>query len=145
MDKPVKAVVTKHFATSAGRVFDAWLDPESLGRWMFGTNVRDERIVRLSLDPRVDGKFSFVVNRGGTDVDHVGEYLEIDRPRRLVFTWGTRDKPSETSRVVIEITPGEEQCDLTLTHEMGPAWASFVEQAKASWGRMLDALSGALK
>ena len=145
MDQPVKAIVTKSFAVRAERVFDAWLDPASLGRWMFGTNVRDERVVRLGLEPRVGGKFSFVVNRGGTDVDHVGEYLEIDRPRRLAFTWGTRDKPSETSRVVIEITPLDEQCDLTLTHEMGPAWASFVGQAKASWGKMLDALAGVLK
>lgn len=145
MSKPVQAVVTKRFAATADRVFDAWLDPDWLGRWMFGPDVREERIVRLGLEPRVGGKFSFVVNRGGTDIDHVGEYLEIDRPRRLAFTWGTRDSLPETSRVVVEIKPADGACALTLTHEMGPDWAGFVDKAAGSWRKMLDALAGALK
>jgi uncharacterized protein YndB with AHSA1/START domain len=144
MNKPVRAVVTKRFAADAERVFDAWLDPDWLGRWMFGSAVREERIVRLGLEPRVGGKFSFVVNRGGTDVDHVGEYLELLRPRRLVFTWGTRDTLPETSRVIIEIAPVEGGCELTLTHEMAPSWAAFADQAATSWRKMLDALAAAL-
>lgn len=144
MNQPVKAVVTKRFPASAERVFDAWLDPDWLGRWMFGPAVREERIVRLGLEPRVGGKFSFVVDRAGAAVDHVGEYLEIARPRRLVFTWGTRDSLPDTSRVVVEITPVGEGCELTLTHEMGSDWAAFVDRAAGSWRKMLDALAGAL-
>jgi uncharacterized protein YndB with AHSA1/START domain len=144
MSEPVRAVVTKCFAASAERVFDAWLDPDWLARWMFGPNVRDERIVRLGLEPRVGGKFSFVVNRAGQEVDHVGEYLEIKRPQRLVFTWGTRDTLPETSRIIVEIAPLKDAGELTLTHEMGPKWAGFAEQAAGSWKKMLDALATAL-
>lgn len=144
MNQPVQAVVVRHFTASAERVFDAWLDPVLLGRWMFGPAVRDERIVKLSLDPRVGGRFSFVVDRQGTAIDHVGQYLEIDRPRLLVFTWATRDSLPDTSRVVIEITPDDRGCELKLTHAMGPAWAAFVEQATSSWTKMLTALDGAL-
>ena len=144
MSDPVKAVATKHFTASAERVFDAWLDPDWLGRWMFGPNVRDERIVRLGLEPRVGGKYSFVVNRAGTEVDHVGEYLELARPRRLVFTWGTRDSLPATSRVTVEITPLDGACELTLTHEMGPDWTAFAERAAAAWRKMLDVLAGAV-
>ena len=59
MKEPVKAIVKKRFAAGAERVFDAWLDPDWLGRWMFGPAVREERIVRLGLEPRVGGKFYF--------------------------------------------------------------------------------------
>jgi uncharacterized protein YndB with AHSA1/START domain len=144
MSEPVKAVVTKHFSASAERVFDAWLDTGMIGRWMFGPGVRAERIVRLALEPRVGGKFSFVVDRAGVEIDHVGEYLEIDRPRLLVFTWATRDSLPETSRVIIEITSLDGECELTLTHVMGADWAAFVDKAAGSWRKMLDVLAGAL-
>jgi uncharacterized protein YndB with AHSA1/START domain len=133
------------FSASAERVFDAWFDPVWLGRWMFGPSVRDERIVRLTLDARVGGKFSFVVNRAGTEIDHVGEYLEIDRPRLLVFTWGTRDSLPATSRVIVEITPRDSGgCDVKLTHRMGGEWSAFVDQAADAWTKMLDALERAI-
>jgi uncharacterized protein YndB with AHSA1/START domain len=144
MSLPVHAVVLHRFSVSAERVFDAWFDPEWLGRWMFGPNVRDERIVRLTLDARVGGKYSFVVERNGGEVDHVGEYLEIERPRLLVFTWATRDTLPDISRVIVEITPRDAGCDVKLTHLMGARWSAFVDQAAESWTRMLDALERAI-
>lgn len=144
MSQPVHAVVLRRFAMPAERVFAAWFDPVWLGRWMFGPNVRDESVVRLSVDPRVGGKFSFVVERGGREVDHVGEYLEIIRPRLLVFTWATRDSLPETSRVIVEITARADGCDVKLTHVMGSNWSAFVDKAAESWSRMLDALERAL-
>ena len=144
MNEPVKAVVSHKFAVPAERVFDAWLDPEWIGRWMFGPDVRDERVVRLSVEPHVGGRFSFVVNRQGAEIDHVGEYLEIDRPHLLVFTWGTRDSLPATSRVIVEIAPCAGGCELTLTHVMAADWATFTERAAASWRLMLSTLAGLL-
>lgn len=145
MSQPVQAIVLHRFEASAERVFDAWLDPVWLGRWMFGPGVRDERIVRLTLDARVGGKFSFVVNRQGAEIDHVGEYLEIERPRRLGFTWGTRDSLPETSRVIVEIVPRDSGgCDVKLTHTMGGEWSAFVDKAAGAWSKMLDALERAI-
>jgi uncharacterized protein YndB with AHSA1/START domain len=140
MTKPVQAVVLHHFSVSAERVFDAWLDVTLLGRWMYGPAVRDERIVRLQLDPRVGGKFSFVVDRQGTEVDHVGEYLEIERPHLLVFSWATRDRLPETSRVIVEIMPLGQGCDVKLTHVMEAEWAAYVDKATGAWTKMLTAL-----
>ncbi|PTY05161.1 ATPase [Opitutaceae bacterium EW11] len=142
MSKPVCAVVQRQFPVPAERVYDAWLDPNLLGRWMFGPNVRDEKIVRLSIAPRVGGRFSFVVDRGGREIDHVGEYLEMERPRRLVFSWATSDDLSEVSRVILEIEALEAKCVVTLTHEMNPKWAAFTDKAAGSWKQMLDVLAG---
>jgi uncharacterized protein YndB with AHSA1/START domain len=144
MSQPVHAIVLRRFDASAERVFAAWSDPVWLGRWMFGPGVRDERIVRLTLEARVGGKFSFVVNRQGTEVEHVGEYLEIDPPRLLVFTWGTRDSLPETSRVIVEITPRDSGCEVKLTHLMGAKWSADVDKAADAWTKMLDALERAI-
>ena len=137
------ARVARHFNIPAERLFDAWLDTSVIGQWMFGPNVRDEQIVSLSNDPRVGGKFSFVVRRQANELDHVGTYKEITRPYRLVFSWGVAvaGKSDGETLVAIDIKPHEKGSDLILTHELAPSWANFTEQAAQAWAKMLDALS----
>lgn len=130
------------FAASPARVFDAWLDPEMIGKWMFGPALRDEEILRLSVDAQQGGCFSFLVRRNGQEIDHVGEYLLIDRPRQLVFTWGI--KGSASSRVIIDIVPQGTGCELTLTHELHPDWADYASRTEAAWTKMLEALAKAV-
>ena len=136
------ARVTHRFAAPAERVFDAWLNPDDVRRW-FAPGLGE--MTRVDVDARVGGRFSFVQNRDGQDVDHIGEYLEIDRPRRLVFTWAIAGEDSDESRVVIEIEPLDSGCQLTLSHEMDPAWIEFVDQGKAAWSKMLAAMNEATK
>lgn len=140
----VNVRVTQRFSASPERVFDAWLDPELLGRWMFGPSVRDEEVVRLNVDARLNGRFSFVVRRQGQELNHVGQYLEIDRPRRLAFTWGVDQDAGDSSRVVIDIVPLDTGSELTLTHELDPAWAEYADRTQAGWTRMLDRLAATL-
>jgi uncharacterized protein YndB with AHSA1/START domain len=139
----VVAHVTRHFDAPIERVFDAWLTCSMIERWMFGPAVRDEEIVRLSIDPRVGGAFSFVVEREGEEIDHLGKYLEIDRPRRLAFTWVVVGEKAG-SRVTVDIAPQGAACELTLAHEMHPDWAEFVGRTEEAWQKMLEALAAAL-
>lgn len=137
---PVQVSVSHRFSSPAERVFDAWLDAERAARWMFATPTGE--MVRAEIDARVGGTFCFVDRRDGEDVEHTGEYLEIDRPRRLVFTFAVDG--SEADRVIVEIVPLETGCELTLTHEMSPVWAAYAERAKEGWSTMLDGLADAL-
>jgi uncharacterized protein YndB with AHSA1/START domain len=137
--------VTRRYRFAPERVFDAFLDTSLIGAWMFGPRVRSEEIVRLELEARVGGVFSFVVRRDGAEINHVGRYLEIDRPRRLAFTWGIEGESAEESRVMVEIAPVENGCELTLTHEMHPKWAEFTARAEEAWAKMLEALASALE
>ena len=130
--------VTHRFDVPADRVFDAWLDPAWIGRWMFGPGVRDERIRHLTLDPRVGGRFSFEVERQGQVLDHVGEYVEIVRPGRLVFTWGVAGTASSRVAVTVADSPGG--CALTLVHEIPAEWADFAQRTRAGWDFMLSTL-----
>lgn len=88
------------------------------------------------------GKFLIVDRRSAGDVDHVGEYLEIERPRRLVFTFAApRYSPQET-RVTLDIVPSGKECELTLTHES--VRSEWTEQTRQGWDMILDALDQSL-
>ncbi|MFT3668196.1 MAG: SRPBCC family protein [Pseudoxanthomonas sp.] len=137
----VDVTVHRAFPVPAERVFDAWLTPRLLGQWMFGPGVRDEKVLRLDVDPRVGGRFSMLVERQGERIDHVGEYLVIERPHRLSFTWGIAGEPDQDgSRVDIVIAPTPMGCELRLTHALPRAWADYATRTQQGWAHMLDAL-----
>jgi uncharacterized protein YndB with AHSA1/START domain len=146
MNSPAKVQVRvkRQFDARPERVFDAWLDPKLIGQWMFGPALREEQVLRIAVDARVDGSFSFLVRRDQQELDHTGKYLEIERPRRLVFTWGVGTASEAESRVTIEIAPQGAGCELTLTHDMHPKWAEYAGRTEAGWTRMLDVLATTL-
>jgi uncharacterized protein YndB with AHSA1/START domain len=135
-DSTVFAKVTHRFTASAERVFDAWLDPGLVHRWWSGM----DDIVRIEIDPRVGGEYSFVVHRDGQDLDHHGEYLEIDRPGRLVFTWLVDDEEGP-SVVTIDITPTGTGCELNLVHEMDARWADYISLTENGWSTISAAIA----
>lgn len=143
-EQPIQVRIKRRFSASPERVFDGWLDPRMIGQWMFGPALREEEVLRIAVDARVGGSFSFLVRRQQQELDHVGKYLEIDRPRRLAFSWGIGTASGEESRVTIDITPQGAGCELTLTHRMHPKWAEYAGRTEAGWTRMLDELAKAL-
>ena len=132
--------VTRKFAASPERVFDAWLDPQSTGKWLFATETG--QMVRVELDTRVGGRFTFVDRRDGQDIEHTGEYLEIDRPRRLVFTFRVPKFSAESTQVTIDIMPLDSGCELTLTHE--GVLPDYSERTTAGWTKLLGNLAARL-
>jgi uncharacterized protein YndB with AHSA1/START domain len=128
--------VTRRFAAPPEPVFDAWLDPGEARRFLFATPTAT--MVRAEIDARVGGRFTFTDRRDGHDVDHVGEYLEIDRSRRLAFTFAVPAYSAEYTTVTLDIAPAGSGCELTLTHE--GVLPDYVDQTKAGWGMILDRL-----
>lgn len=148
--RTVTADVSRRFDAPADRVFAAWLDPAAAMRW-FGPGQGE--MVRVEIDARVGGRFSIVQRRNGADIDHTGVYLEIDAPRRLVFTWGIAPEAGEGSRVAIDIAPDGpstgsgpdgDGCVLTLRHELDPEWEDFIERTRDAWTKMLAAMAEVL-
>lgn len=136
-ETPATVQVKRQFGASAERVFDAWLDPKMACRFLFTTPTG--QMVRTDIDACVGGKFVLTDRRDGEDIEHVGEYLEIDRPRRLVFSFGVPKFSPDMTVVHIDIVPRGTGCELTLTHEkVLPEWAS---KTKEGWGKILDTLA----
>jgi uncharacterized protein YndB with AHSA1/START domain len=141
---PVQAIVVQTFTASPERVFDAWLDTAMIGKFMYGPHLRDEEVVRLTIDPQVGGRFSFVVRRQGQEIDHIGRYEVIDRPRKLQFTWSVAPNPEDASRVKIQIEPEGPGCVLTLIHDLAPGWEDYRDRTQQGWTTMLKALQSAV-
>ncbi|MBX3513080.1 MAG: SRPBCC domain-containing protein [Xanthobacteraceae bacterium] len=133
-------VVKRSYSFPAGRVFDAWLTPEITRRWLFTTDGSE--VVRCEIDARVGGKFEIVDKRDSGEfkgeIRHVGEYLEIDRPRRLVFTFGVPQFDPRMTRVEIDIVAKGSGCELTLTHhDVPPEWQ---QPTNEGWTKLLGNL-----
>jgi uncharacterized protein YndB with AHSA1/START domain len=128
MDQPMPPLTVRHvYPCPPGRVFDAWLDPAVAARWLFATP--DGQNVRCDLDPRPGGVFVITDRRAGEDVEHRGSYLELDRPRRLVFTFSVPKFSSAVTTVAVDLAPVSPGCELTLVHQgVLPEWASRTEQ-----------------
>ena len=139
---PVTVRVTHRFDASPERVFDAWLDPEKARGFLFVTASGE--LVCARIDARVGGAFAFVGRRDGEDIEHTGEYLEIERPRRLVFSLTVQKHARDTDRVTVEIVPLRTGCELTLTHEMGREWADHTDSMESGWIGILAALAAML-
>ncbi|MGV0735689.1 SRPBCC domain-containing protein [Mycobacterium syngnathidarum] len=101
-------------------VFDEWLDPESLREWMC---PRPVRCVEVDVDPRVGGLVRFDVDDSGTRVLITGQFLAIERPRVLRFTWSNSDwsDPTVVSIVNVEFEPaGDGQTLMSIEHSLLP-------------------------
>lgn len=141
MAEPILVTVTRRFDAPPEKLFDAWLDPDSVGRWLFATP--EGTMERVELDPRVGGRFLIAERRGDALAEHFGEYLEIDRPRRLAFSFAAvRD--SGYTRVTITIEPDGDGSRLTLVHEMDPRWAEYETRTREGWTMILAGLAETL-
>jgi len=132
-----RVVVTRSYAASPERVFDAFLDVRIARRFLFATATGD--MIAAEIDPRVGGRFTFTERRPDMgDVRHVGEYLEIERPRRLVFTFGVPQFDARMTTVTVELRPDGGGCVLTLTNEGVPP--DYTERNQEGWSRILAGL-----
>ena len=95
----------------ADHVFDMFTDPRQLILWIG---------ISADLEPRPGGSFRFEIVPGQFCE---GRYLVVERPSRLVFTWGWTDPgfglPPGSSHVEVTLTPtggGARQTRLRLVH-----------------------------
>jgi len=130
--------VSRNYTESTERVFDAWLDKTKAANFFFATP--EGEMVCAEIDPRVGGSFMLVDRRNGIDVEHIGVYLEIDRPHRLSFILRVPHYHEESTRVSIGFVQLERGCELILTQE-GP---EFVSSTEEGWRAILDALDDVL-
>lgn len=137
-----RVTVTREYFFPPERVCDAWLDPAAVGRWLFATP--DGVVERAEVDPRVGGRFVVNERRGDMLAEHFGEFLELDRPRRIVFSFATSREETPT-RVTVEIEPTSTGCRLTLWHELAPEWEAFADRARQGWTLILDNLAGTMQ
>lgn len=129
--------VNKVINASIEKVFDAWLDPQILSRFMLPMPGMPQP--RTEVDAREGGRFTIHMEVGEEIIPHSGTYLQLDRPNRLVFSW---ESPFSTdgSRVTLEFTAVDSSnTRIELTH------VRFIDEEtrnnhEAGWGNILSVL-----
>jgi uncharacterized protein YndB with AHSA1/START domain len=108
--------VRREIAASAEHLFDAWLDARSLGTWLRPSGIRE---TRAETDPRVGGTFRIVMVNDESSILHTGTYQEIDRPRRLVFTWSSPATRFQDSIVTVTFQSSSNSSTVVEIHQVG--------------------------
>ena len=132
-------VVRRRLAVPREQVFAAWLDPAGLARWMRPGGVTS---VTVEVDPRVGGKFRIVMKHGHGSDEHWGEYLTIERPSLLSFTWISAHTDLRPTVVTVEFLESGAGTELVLTHRRLPT--ARVDAHRHGWTEILRKLDAAL-
>ncbi|PVB61661.1 SRPBCC domain-containing protein [Labrenzia sp. 011] len=110
------------FRASPQRVFRAFTEPDEIRSWFV---PGDGGLVAVEIDLQVGGRWCFVIERSEEkQVQLEGEYLTIDAPNRLEFSWrhvqeftDGRREATDSSRVVITFTQAGKATEVKLRHE----------------------------
>ncbi|WP_158923769.1 SRPBCC domain-containing protein [Acidisphaera sp. S103] len=100
-------------------VFDALTTPDGIA-WWWGPD--DGPVLLAETDIRVGGRFRVRFRMlDGSEHESRGQYLEVDKPNRLVMSWrwhrgGEPEETGEESRLEIDLRPITTGTELTFTH-----------------------------
>lgn len=119
------------------KVFDAWLNPKTLALFILpmpGMPAPDTQT-----DAKEGGVFTIIMHVGKDKVPHTGQYLEINRPEKLVFTWQSPYSTDDSTVTLNFNAIDENKTNVELTH------VKFLhEEARSDheggWGNILVAL-----
>jgi len=130
--------ITRVIAATPDEVYEAWLDPQSLAQWMVPIPGGS---TEAQIDPRVGCGFLIVMHGADASYPTRGEYLRLERPRLLEFSWYPDGDDRHKSIVTVELTPqGKTHTELKLHHRLFPS-AEQVQGHREGWGRGLDSLA----
>ena len=113
-------------------VWEFFVDPEKATRWM-GQSA--------SLDPRPGGEYRVEVIPGNVAT---GEFVELDPPRRLVWTWGWEPESqspvaSGSTTIEVELVPEGDGTRVLFTHRGLPD-ADAAQKHAHGWDHYLERL-----
>ncbi|MFJ9384219.1 SRPBCC domain-containing protein [Peribacillus sp. NPDC101481] len=107
--------MTRNFDVVPEMVFDAWLNPEMMRKWFFtleGTNKVAQN------DPQVGGTWEIIDHRDGKDYRAIGEYLEMDPPNKLVFTFKMPQFSESEDTITVELKELQQGCEMTFSQKI---------------------------
>jgi uncharacterized protein YndB with AHSA1/START domain len=133
--------IRRRLRAGAEQIFDLWTKPDLMVRWM--SPFPGAVDCKASCDLRPGGAFSLVMSSKESIREVSGTYLQVDRPRKLVFTWAGPLTNNVKTLVTIELNPQGDETDLVLTHERLPT-TRIVEGHTIGWGNILGHLADAV-
>ena len=142
-DQEIKLEIDRFFDCPIEELYSAWTEPEHLKQWHAPKNAA---VGDVQVDLRVGGSYRIEILHDD-DEDNctaTGKYLEIDRNRRLVYTWGWEGPNRYETLVTIEFKKENEGTRLFLKHQRF-ANESARDNHEFGWNGCLESLGQYLK
>jgi uncharacterized protein YndB with AHSA1/START domain len=137
MRKPEFVYVT-YIETTPEKLWEALTSSEFSKRYWFDTEVKS--------DWKVGSPFALVMNGTTTDV---GEILQVDRPRRLSYTFhhvlSEAARKERPTKVTFNLEPHGKLVKLTLTHEDFEDGSVILDGISKGWPAILSGLKSLLE
>ena len=126
------------------RIFRTLTEPADLAKWW---GPKGFTTPEIGIDLRVGGRYRFAMQPPDGDLFYLaGEFLEIESPRRLVFTfyWEEPDPEDRETVVSLSLQDRRDATELSLSH------GEFATEARlalhrAGWMDSLDSLAELLE
>lgn len=116
MDTRKQFTITREFAAPRAAVWRAWTDPAIAAQWWHPHEVTTPpESVRIDL--RVGGTYEYLmVAPDGSEFPTGGQYLEVDEPSRLRFSWADPgDAVDEAMLITIDLVELDgDRCEMTF-------------------------------
>ncbi len=137
-------VIRRRYVAAPKVVFELWTCAELLAKWLRPSPDFTHQFIEA--EPVVGGSYRIAFESPDGKVDVVaGEYLDVDPPARLVFSWKW-EPPSEhagiDSRVTVEFLDVDGETELILTH--GLTDSGMKESHNMGWSGALDQIPNLL-
>lgn len=138
--------VERTYDATPEAVFDAWTNPEVLRRWW--KRSESDQVEVTDVDLRVGGAYRLSMrDADGEQHTVAGEYREVERPRRLVYSWaweGTGPTAGHESLVAVTFNGHGEGGDARTTVVIEQS--NFFDETSRErhghgWNAVLDTLA----
>jgi uncharacterized protein YndB with AHSA1/START domain len=129
------------------RVFDAprerlwkeWTEPVPFADW-FGGGAAEVPLSSVSMDVRPGGSWraTMFADPGRREIHWKGEYLEVAKPERLVFTLSDQPGDDAFELITVVLTDlGDGRTEMHF-HQQGRMTAEQYERAGQGWSTFFD-------
>jgi uncharacterized protein YndB with AHSA1/START domain len=133
---PPAARVERLLPVPPAEAYDAWLDETALKAFICPA---PGRAAEVEVDPRLGGSLRFLMSFPDGQIEVTGEFVALDRPERICFTWRCSDTGELESLVTVLFAPrGDGQTLMTIIHSRQPA--SLIPNHFAGWTSVADQL-----
>ena len=135
--------IAHRFDAPPGAVWRAWTDPAEVRTW-WGSDP-DGVVTSAELGVRVGGRFAISFrDPGGDQHTSRGEYLRVEAPTVLEFTWSWDSEPGLRSRVTVELAAAEDGAATLMRFVHGELRGGSAHDYDPGWRRTFGKLDRAL-
>ncbi|MEM7250584.1 MAG: SRPBCC domain-containing protein [Pseudomonadota bacterium] len=119
-------------------VFDYWTSPEHLQAWFRYGPDWDNTVAEI--DCRRGGAYRLGMRSAdGTEFSVFGEFIDVEPPNRLVYSWRVASNPDQTTEVTVQFDEHPDGTQVTLTHTHF-ATPESAQGHQTGWNNCIDAL-----